>query len=183
MRRSRGAIALMVVLWLSACGTSGGGDAADDGATTRPERTTTEAPPPSSTTVTTEPPTTTTTLDSVQVYEELNAEIKRSCKEAVDSGRPAVPVFDQRWSEFSSPQALAATVQRCVDGELAARRPATTVAPIQPLVPQTTAPPVTSSTYFENCDAARAAGAAPVRRGDPGYGPHLDRDDDGIGCE
>lgn len=36
---------------------------------------------------------------------------------------------------------------------------------------------------FENCDAARAEGAAPVRRGDPGYGPHLDRDNDGIGCE
>lgn len=36
---------------------------------------------------------------------------------------------------------------------------------------------------FANCSAARAAGAAPVRRGDPGYGTHLDRDDDGIGCE
>jgi hypothetical protein len=39
------------------------------------------------------------------------------------------------------------------------------------------------SVSFENCDAARAAGAAPVRRGDPGYGPHLDRDGDGSGCE
>ncbi|TQN32246.1 excalibur calcium-binding domain-containing protein [Haloactinospora alba] len=37
--------------------------------------------------------------------------------------------------------------------------------------------------YYENCDAARAAGAAPVREGDPGYGPHLDRDGDGVGCE
>lgn len=36
---------------------------------------------------------------------------------------------------------------------------------------------------FANCAEARAAGAAPVRRGDPGYGPHLDRDNDGIGCE
>ncbi|MBD7987435.1 excalibur calcium-binding domain-containing protein [Luteimonas sp. Sa2BVA3] len=36
---------------------------------------------------------------------------------------------------------------------------------------------------FANCAAARAAGAAPVRRGDPGYGPHLDRDNDGVGCE
>lgn len=36
---------------------------------------------------------------------------------------------------------------------------------------------------FRNCTAARAAGAAPVRRGDPGYGPHLDRDNDGVGCE
>lgn len=43
--------------------------------------------------------------------------------------------------------------------------------------------PADSSVYYENCDAARADGAAPVRRGDPGYAGHLDRDDDGIGCE
>lgn len=36
---------------------------------------------------------------------------------------------------------------------------------------------------FANCSQARAAGAAPVRAGDPGYGRHLDRDGDGIGCE
>jgi hypothetical protein len=38
-------------------------------------------------------------------------------------------------------------------------------------------------TYYANCSEARAAGAAPVRRGDPGYAPHLDRDSDGVGCE
>ncbi|WP_082235009.1 excalibur calcium-binding domain-containing protein [Halobacillus massiliensis] len=43
--------------------------------------------------------------------------------------------------------------------------------------------PLSSNAYFENCDAAKAAGAAPVRRGDPGYAKHLDRDGDGIGCE
>lgn len=37
--------------------------------------------------------------------------------------------------------------------------------------------------YYKNCTAARNAGAAPVRIGDPGYAPHLDRDGDGIGCE
>lgn len=36
---------------------------------------------------------------------------------------------------------------------------------------------------FRNCTEARQAGAAPVHRGDPGYGTHLDRDRDGIGCE
>ena len=36
---------------------------------------------------------------------------------------------------------------------------------------------------YRNCSAARAAGAAPVRRGDPGYGRYLDRDGDGVGCE
>jgi hypothetical protein len=39
------------------------------------------------------------------------------------------------------------------------------------------------SVYYANCAAARTAGAAPVRRGDPGYGQHLDRDNDGVGCE
>jgi micrococcal nuclease len=36
---------------------------------------------------------------------------------------------------------------------------------------------------WKNCTEAREHGAAPVRRGDPGYGGHLDRDGDGIGCE
>lgn len=44
-------------------------------------------------------------------------------------------------------------------------------------------PAYEAPTYFANCSAARAAGAAPVRRGDPGYAPHLDRDHDGVGCE
>lgn len=39
------------------------------------------------------------------------------------------------------------------------------------------------SVYYENCTAAREAGAAPVQEGDPGYGSHLDRDGDGTGCE
>lgn len=40
-----------------------------------------------------------------------------------------------------------------------------------------------ASVYHQNCTAVRDAGAAPVRRGDPGYGSHLDRDGDGVGCE
>lgn len=40
-----------------------------------------------------------------------------------------------------------------------------------------------SSRPYPNCTAARAAGAAPVYAGTPGYGPHLDRDGDGVGCE
>ena len=45
------------------------------------------------------------------------------------------------------------------------------------------APPPPAARPFRNCAEARAAGAAPVRRGNPGYGPHLDRDNDGVGCE
>ncbi|WP_459755938.1 excalibur calcium-binding domain-containing protein [Streptomyces sennicomposti] len=39
------------------------------------------------------------------------------------------------------------------------------------------------SAPYANCADARAHGDTPVMRGDPGYGPHLDRDGDGIGCE
>ncbi|WP_442957704.1 excalibur calcium-binding domain-containing protein [Phenylobacterium sp.] len=36
---------------------------------------------------------------------------------------------------------------------------------------------------FRSCAAARAAGAAPLSRGDPGYNPNLDGDGDGLACE
>ena len=36
---------------------------------------------------------------------------------------------------------------------------------------------------YRNCSEARAAGAAPLYRGQPGYGSHLDRDGDGVACE
>ncbi len=39
------------------------------------------------------------------------------------------------------------------------------------------------SVYYKNCDAARAAGAAPLHVGDPGYRSGLDRDGDGVACE
>lgn len=37
--------------------------------------------------------------------------------------------------------------------------------------------------YYPNCAAARAAGAAPIYYGEPGYRGRLDRDRDGIACE
>ncbi len=57
--------------------------------------------------------------------------------------------------------------------------------PARGLAPSNLAPARTpaGSRAFANCGEVRAAGAAPVRRGDPGYGPHLDRDGDGVGCE
>lgn len=54
---------------------------------------------------------------------------------------------------------------------LAANRPARTTAPVQP------------SWSYPNCRAARAAGAAPLNAGEPGYGEHMDGDHDGIACE
>ena len=51
--------------------------------------------------------------------------------------------------------------------------PAKTAAPAQP----------SGEVYYANCAAAKAAGAAPLRRGQPGYRAALDRDNDGVACE
>lgn len=45
-------------------------------------------------------------------------------------------------------------------------------------------PPSSSgSAYYPNCAAARAAGAAPILAGQPGYRSGLDGDNDGVACE
>lgn len=81
----------------------------------------------------------------------------------------------------------------------------TTKAPTTTVVPTTTPPPVvvpkvvpppvvtpevitpepvpTHEVSYANCAAVRAAGAAPIHSGDPGYSTDLDRDEDGIACE
>jgi len=59
--------------------------------------------------------------------------------------------------------------------------PVTTVA-VASTVPFVS-PPSGGDVYYENCDAARAAGAAPLYVGDPGYRSKLDRDGDGVACE
>ena len=65
-----------------------------------------------------------------------------------------------------------------------AAKPAPAPAAPAPVVPAPApAVPAPAAAYYANCAAAKAAGAAPVRAGMPGYGRHLDRDGDGIGCE
>jgi len=43
--------------------------------------------------------------------------------------------------------------------------------------------PANQSASYSNCSEARAAGAAPLYRGEPGYRSALDRDGDGVACE
>lgn len=47
----------------------------------------------------------------------------------------------------------------------------------------TPAPKPQNNVYYKNCSEVRAAGKAPIYRGQPGYAKHLDRDGDGIACE
>jgi outer membrane biosynthesis protein TonB len=81
-----------------------------------------------------------------------------------------------------------------VDSPAPAPKPAPKAAPKpapkpQPLVaapapaPKKAPAPKASSSGYANCAAARAAGAAPLYAGQPGYSSKLDRDGDGVACE
>jgi len=67
--------------------------------------------------------------------------------------------------------------------------PAPVEAPVVAPAPVVQAPvdqapaPEESFVFYQNCAAARAAGAAPIMAGQPGYSRKLDRDGDGIACE
>ena len=51
------------------------------------------------------------------------------------------------------------------------------------VTPNITTSEQVDSVYYKNCTEAKAAGAAPLRKGDPGYRSALDRDNDGVACE
>lgn len=78
-------------------------------------------------------------------------------------------------SEFETPKAYRTAHPRVAN-------PQAFPAPVRALARPVAGAKVVSA-VFRNCAEARAAGAAPVRVGQPGYGPHLDRDGDGIGCK
>jgi hypothetical protein len=59
----------------------------------------------------------------------------------------------------------------------------TTPAPTPTAVPTPTPPPTTTTVVFQSCAEARAAGKAPLHRGDPGYSAALDRNGDGVACD
>lgn len=64
------------------------------------------------------------------------------------------------------------------DRQAAASRAATLVPPAA-----SSGGAASGSVSYANCDAVRAAGAAPLYAGQPGYSGKLDRDKDGVACE
>jgi hypothetical protein len=55
--------------------------------------------------------------------------------------------------------------------------------PSEPNAPASKSGSGAGGVYYQNCAAVRAAGAAPLYAGQPGYSRKLDRDGDGIACE
>ncbi len=50
-------------------------------------------------------------------------------------------------------------------------------------MPQMSTDESSGAVYYKNCAAARAADAAPIQQGEPGYRSALDRDGDGTACD
>lgn len=102
----------------------------------------------------------------------------------------------QKAQEAARQKAAAAELQKAAAAAAAAQKAQTPAeqtprrfvpeAPQNPPAPQAPAVPAApdpGSVYYPNCAAARAAGAAPIYAGQPGYRPKLDRDGDGVACE
>ena len=68
--------------------------------------------------------------------------------------------------------------QQQINAQQQTTRPQTTPHQAAP-APQ----PSPQGPHFRSCKEARAAGYSHMRRGEPGYSSHLDRDNDGIACD
>ena len=93
------------------------------------------------------------------------------------------------WVTQAEHDAMARVLTNCPDALAPATQPAAAPAQAAPSAraPAPAPAPAPCSTgggvAYANCAAVRAAGAAPIRVGQPGYSRRLDRDGDGVGCE
>jgi hypothetical protein len=105
--------------------------------------------------------------DQLQAQRDAAAEAKRQADAAAAQQAAA--------QQAAAQQAAAQQAAQQAAAQQAAQQQAA-----QQQAPQPQAP---ANVYYANCTAARAAGAAPIYRGQPGYRPALDRDNDGVACE
>lgn len=126
----------------------------------------------------------TTVLTSPAQLTAATSPVVQSPASASGSVVPDGPTSDRSEPVESGTVASSAAEPEAVTSDtVQARRYATapqpTSAPEQSNAPAAD-PPVVS---FSNCAEARASGAAPLFRGQPGYAANLDRNNDGIACE
>ncbi|MHA7177277.1 GmrSD restriction endonuclease domain-containing protein [Arthrobacter sp. Sr24] len=110
------------------------------------------------------------------------------------------------WVTQAEHDAMARVLDGCADIEVPTNQTAPPVAPVAP-VPAVEAAPVAPAApapapvplvqppapapvpapapaaFYQNCSAVRAAGAAPILVGQPGFQSKFDGDGDGVGCE
>lgn len=92
--------------------------------------------------------------------------------------RSPVPIPSSTATPFIHPTTIE-TSKISVSKPTAAPKTSTT----KPVVKTTTTTKTTEVVYYSNCTEVKAAGKAPLYRGQPGYREGLDRDHDGVACE
>lgn len=107
--------------------------------------------------------------------EELSDELAET-KKLVDAAASASPQTVVETQVVTETQTVTETVTAPPPP---APAPAPQPAPSYGAVPDTGG----GSVYYQNCTEAKAAGAAPLYAGQPGYRAGLDRDGDGVACE
>lgn len=118
---------------------------------------------------------------------QTQAEIAKAKAAADVARKKAQEAARQKAAAAELQKAAAAAAQQAAAEAQKAQPPAEQTprrfVPEAPQNPPAPAAPDPGSVYYANCAAARAAGAAPLHIGEPGYRPKLDRDGDGVACE
>jgi len=115
----------------------------------------------------------------------------RTSTPAMRTSTPAMRTSTPAMSTVAPPAVTVHAVPTASPATTSIERPAETTTPPPPvptpeLTEATLETPTTqtdSDVSYASCAAVRAAGAAPLHRGDAGYRAGLDRDDDGVACE
>ncbi|HEX5522814.1 MAG TPA: excalibur calcium-binding domain-containing protein [Pedococcus sp.] len=97
-----------------------------------------------------------------------------------DTGAPSAPTTTVT-PPLTTTMPTTTTTTTTITTTTTVSRPLPPAAPAN--TPEVNVPDAPAPAYYANCDAARRAGAAPIRRGEPGYRRDLDRDGDGIACD
>lgn len=113
--------------------------------------------------------------------EKATADKAAADKVAAEAAAAAKVVADKAAAEKAAADQAAAQQVAAQKAAEAAAQQAAQQAVVKPApVVQAPAP---AAAYYANCAAAKAAGAAPLYAGQPGYSTGLDRDRDGVACE
>lgn len=124
---------------------------------------------------------------SVEAEATKQAEVVAAAKKEADDAAAAKVAADQAAAKTASDKVAAdqaVAEKAAVDKAVAAKAAEQAAQPAPaPLVqaPQVQAPP--ANVYYKNCDAVRAAGAAPLYANQPGYRLKLDSNKNGVACE
>ncbi|MGV0109019.1 excalibur calcium-binding domain-containing protein [Arthrobacter sp. CP30] len=87
------------------------------------------------------------------------------------------------WMTEAEHAAIRGILESCTDQQAPAEAPEAPAAEPAPAeIPAAPAAPE-GEVVYANCAEVKAAGAAPISAGDPGFSPKFDGNGDGVGCE